>query len=171
VVSYQPCRPWSISKSHGLMSCQKWTSSYLTPRILLLGAAMAFVHVGTLHGKSSPSSYTRGIILSGLSELVSAPTRFSSFISASSPSCVRFRHTFNWILSCSPVHVVSVRYLDPDPLLLAAPHGSGDEVNSVNPRFHALNQALVQLVSRVIIWHTRYQSPLLCPCCERGCER
>ena len=43
------------------------------------------------------------------------------------------------------------RYLDPDPLLLAAPHGSGDEVNSVNPRFHALNQALVQLVSRVVI--------------------
>ncbi|KAI0285061.1 ATP-binding protein Fet5 [Russula aff. rugulosa BPL654] len=38
------------------------------------------------------------------------------------------------------------RYLDPDPLLLAAPHGSGDEVNSVNPRFHALNQALVQLI-------------------------
>lgn len=38
------------------------------------------------------------------------------------------------------------RYLDPDPLLLAAPHGSGNEVNSVNPRFHALNQALVQLI-------------------------
>ncbi|KAH9007113.1 ATP-binding protein Fet5 [Lactarius hatsudake] len=38
------------------------------------------------------------------------------------------------------------RYLDPDPLLLAAPHGNGDEENSVNPRFHALNQALVQLI-------------------------
>ncbi|KAI0254266.1 ATP-binding protein Fet5 [Lactifluus subvellereus] len=38
------------------------------------------------------------------------------------------------------------QYLDPDPLLLAAPHGNGDEVNSVNPRFHALNQALVQLI-------------------------
>jgi hypothetical protein len=63
------------------------------------------------------------------------------------------------VVSCSPVHVVSDRYLDPDPLLLAAPHGSGDEVNSVNPRFHALNQALVQLVSRVIISHTRHQYP------------
>lgn len=72
--------------------------------------------------------------------------------------------------SCSPVHVVSDRYLDPDPLLLAAPHGSGDEVNSVNPRFHALNQALVQLVSRVIISHMRHPFPPLCPCCERGCD-
>jgi hypothetical protein len=53
--------------------------------------------------------------------------------------------------SCSPMHVVSDRYLDPDPLLLAAPHGNGDEVNNINPRFHALNQALVQLVSRVAI--------------------
>lgn len=35
------------------------------------------------------------------------------------------------------------RYLDPDPLLLM------DEVNSrTNPKFHSLNQALVQLVSR-----------------------
>jgi hypothetical protein len=63
------------------------------------------------------------------------------------------------VVSCSPAHVVSDRYLDPDPLLLAAPHGSGDEVNSVNPRFHALNQALVQLVSLVIISHTRHQYP------------
>jgi GPN-loop GTPase len=47
------------------------------------------------------------------------------------------------------MHVVSNRYLDPDPLLLAAAHGNGDEVIDVNPRFHALNQALVQLVSRV----------------------
>lgn len=50
--------------------------------------------------------------------------------------------------------MVSDRYLDPDPLLLSAPHGSGNEVNSVNPRFHALNQALVQLVSDVATWHT-----------------
>jgi len=48
--------------------------------------------------------------------------------------------------------VASDRYLDPDPLLLAAPHGHGDEVNSINPRFHALNQALVQLVSDVATW-------------------
>jgi hypothetical protein len=53
--------------------------------------------------------------------------------------------------------LVSGRYLDPDPLLLAAPHGSGNEVNSVNPRFHALNQALVQLVSHVSARHTRCQ--------------
>jgi hypothetical protein len=37
------------------------------------------------------------------------------------------------------------RYLDPDPLLLAS--ARGQEVNSTNPRFHALNQAIVQLVS------------------------
>jgi len=53
------------------------------------------------------------------------------------------------------------RYLDPDPLLLAAPHGHGDEVNSINPRFHALNQALVQLVSDVATWHTRYRPAYL----------
>ncbi len=57
--------------------------------------------------------------------------------------------------------MVSDRYLDPDPLLLAAPHGSGDEVNRVNPRFHALNQALVQLVSHVAIRHTHGIEPHL----------
>jgi len=36
------------------------------------------------------------------------------------------------------------RYLDPDPLLLATTHGQ--EVNTSNPRFHALNQAIVQLI-------------------------
>lgn len=36
------------------------------------------------------------------------------------------------------------RYLDPDPLLLASARG-GDP-NPSNPRFHALNQAIVQLV-------------------------
>ncbi|KAF5322421.1 hypothetical protein D9619_000423 [Psilocybe cf. subviscida] len=36
------------------------------------------------------------------------------------------------------------RYLDPDPLLLAS--RSGQEVQTSNPRFHALNQAIVQLV-------------------------
>lgn len=37
------------------------------------------------------------------------------------------------------------RYLDPDPLLLATTRGQ--EPNKQNPRFHALNQAIVQLVS------------------------
>jgi len=36
------------------------------------------------------------------------------------------------------------RYLDPDPLLLAS--RSGQEVQTSNPRFHALNQAIVQLI-------------------------
>ncbi|KAF8231860.1 hypothetical protein L208DRAFT_1398192 [Tricholoma matsutake] len=36
------------------------------------------------------------------------------------------------------------RYLDPDPLLLASARG-GDP-NPSNPRFHALNQAIVQLI-------------------------
>lgn len=37
------------------------------------------------------------------------------------------------------------RYFDPDPLLLI------DDVNSsTSPRFHALNQSIVQLVSRVL---------------------
>lgn len=36
------------------------------------------------------------------------------------------------------------RYLDPDPLLLAT--RQGQEANPSNPRFHALNQAIVQLV-------------------------
>ncbi|KAF7977637.1 hypothetical protein HWV62_3048 [Athelia sp. TMB] len=36
------------------------------------------------------------------------------------------------------------RYLDPDPLLLAT--ARGQEANSSNPRFHALNQAIVQLI-------------------------
>ncbi|TFK75981.1 hypothetical protein BDN72DRAFT_831418 [Pluteus cervinus] len=36
------------------------------------------------------------------------------------------------------------RYLDPDPLLLAAEPGK--EANVQNPRFHALNQAIVQLI-------------------------
>ncbi|TFY78177.1 hypothetical protein EWM64_g5832, partial [Hericium alpestre] len=38
------------------------------------------------------------------------------------------------------------RYLDPDPLLLATPFGNGDEPEPANPRFHALNQAIVQLI-------------------------
>jgi len=36
------------------------------------------------------------------------------------------------------------RYLDPDPLLLAT--ARGQEANTSNPRFHALNQAIVQLI-------------------------
>jgi GPN-loop GTPase len=34
-------------------------------------------------------------------------------------------------------------YLEPDPMLLASANG----VNTTNPRFHTLNQAIVQLVS------------------------
>ena len=66
------------------------------------------------------------------------------------------------------------RYLDPDPLLLAAPHGNGDEVNSVNPRFHALNQALVQLVSRVVTSLRRNQTFYMGPLSRAGariCEK
>ncbi|KAK7061661.1 GPN-loop GTPase 3 [Favolaschia claudopus] len=36
------------------------------------------------------------------------------------------------------------RYLDPDPLLLVS--ARGQEENTANPRFHALNQAIVQLI-------------------------
>ncbi|KAJ3723042.1 GPN-loop GTPase [Lentinula raphanica] len=36
------------------------------------------------------------------------------------------------------------RYLDPDPLLIATTRG--DKSNDSNPRFHALNQAIVQLI-------------------------
>jgi len=42
------------------------------------------------------------------------------------------------------------RYLDPDPLLLATAHG-GDrrpQGGIQNPKFHALNQAIVQLVGQ-----------------------
>jgi hypothetical protein len=38
------------------------------------------------------------------------------------------------------------RYLDPDPLLLSAPLGQVDEGKGRNPAFHALNEAIVQLV-------------------------
>jgi hypothetical protein len=73
-------------------------------------------------------------------------------------------------VSCSPLHALYDRYLDPDPLLLAAPHGNGngDEVNSVNPRFHALNQALVQLVSRVATWLTRNHHSHMYPLSRAG---
>ena len=37
------------------------------------------------------------------------------------------------------------RYLDPDPMLLASRRGL--EGKTENPKFHALNQAIVQLVS------------------------
>ncbi|KAE9410409.1 hypothetical protein BT96DRAFT_847248 [Gymnopus androsaceus JB14] len=36
------------------------------------------------------------------------------------------------------------RYLDPDPLLIATTRG--DKSDTINPRFHALNQAIVQLI-------------------------
>ncbi|KAF9779533.1 GPN-loop GTPase [Thelephora terrestris] len=40
------------------------------------------------------------------------------------------------------------RYLDPDPLLLSTTHGGGtrQQEKIQNPRFHALNQAIVQLI-------------------------
>jgi GPN-loop GTPase len=41
------------------------------------------------------------------------------------------------------------RYLDPDPLLLANAYGDRRTANTSNPRFHALNQAIVQLVSNL----------------------
>jgi hypothetical protein len=117
---------------------------------------MAFVHVEISHGKLYPRHMHVVSLYPSYRKRVPAPTYFSSFISAPSPFRVLFvtlLTAFVVFLSCSLIHVVSGRYLDPDPLLLAAPHGSGDEVNSVNPRFHALNQALVQLVSRVATWH------------------
>jgi len=51
----------------------------------------------------------------------------------------------------STSHLVSanldlVRFLDPDPLLLATASGHTSGVEKTNPKFHALNQALVQLV-------------------------
>jgi hypothetical protein len=45
------------------------------------------------------------------------------------------------------------RYLDPDPLLLATTHGGNRKPQEIqNPRFHALNQAIVQLVGRAFDW-------------------
>lgn len=41
------------------------------------------------------------------------------------------------------------RYLDPDPLLLATTRGQ--EPNKQNPRFHALNQSIVQLVRYFVL--------------------
>lgn len=38
------------------------------------------------------------------------------------------------------------RYLDPDPLLLATTYSEKDAASAQNPRFHALNQAIVQLI-------------------------
>jgi len=38
------------------------------------------------------------------------------------------------------------RYLDPDPLLLATTYGEKGPASTANPRFHALNQAIVQLI-------------------------
>lgn len=39
------------------------------------------------------------------------------------------------------------RFLDPDPLLLASAPGSREEKSEQNSKFHALNRAIVQLVS------------------------
>lgn len=38
------------------------------------------------------------------------------------------------------------RFLDPDPMLLVSAPGSREEKTERNSRFHALNQAIVQLV-------------------------
>ena len=54
---------------------------------------------------------------------------------------------------------LAYRYLDPDPLLLATTRGQ--EANTSNPRFHALNQAIVQLVSLSFILLQRYFPPSL----------
>ena len=48
-------------------------------------------------------------------------------------------------MACKHSVTLLHRYLDPDPLLLAT--SRGQEANISNPRFHALNQAIVQLVS------------------------
>jgi hypothetical protein len=49
------------------------------------------------------------------------------------------------------LHLTSAcSYLDPDPLLLATRRGK--EGNISNTRFHALNQAIVQLVSRQVLF-------------------
>lgn len=39
------------------------------------------------------------------------------------------------------------RYLDPDPMLLSTTYGEKGPASAANPRFHALNQAIVQLVT------------------------
>lgn len=44
-------------------------------------------------------------------------------------------------------YIQSDRFLDPDPLLLvAAPGDDAQKQAEMNPRFHSLNQAIVQLV-------------------------
>jgi hypothetical protein len=45
------------------------------------------------------------------------------------------------------------RYLEPDPMLLAAPRGSNKSMSKRDQRFHALNQAIVQLVSECYTSH------------------
>jgi hypothetical protein len=48
------------------------------------------------------------------------------------------------------------RYLEPDPLLLAGPRSTrGQTPGAENPRFHALNQALVQLVRAPYVGRAR----------------
>lgn len=63
------------------------------------------------------------------------------------PSIIRHRNiTEGEVSSLNPN-----RYLDPDPLLLATAHGGnrGPQSEIQNPKFHALNQAVVQLVSHL----------------------
>ena len=43
-------------------------------------------------------------------------------------------------------HFYSVRYLEPDPMLLVSAPGSREEKTERNSKFHSLNRAIVQLV-------------------------
>jgi len=55
------------------------------------------------------------------------------------------RHSVLFDRLCYLSTLITLRsYLDPDPLLLATRQGK--EGNVSNPRFHSLNQAIVQLV-------------------------
>lgn len=56
-----------------------------------------------------------------------------------------FLHRCHYRLHSKLLTLSWLRYLDPDPLLIATTRG--DKSDTINPRFHALNQAIVQLVS------------------------
>jgi GPN-loop GTPase len=62
-------------------------------------------------------------------------------------TCWPFRNTFFELFQNS---LIISRYLDPDPLLLMNSRGQGS--STTNPRFHALNQAVVQLVRSRHCW-------------------
>jgi hypothetical protein len=54
------------------------------------------------------------------------------------------RYVLGGLNSLKHTNATLYRYLDPDPMLLATRRGQ--EGNIENPRFHALNQAIVHLV-------------------------